>query len=1029
MQVDILGPMRVRVDDRETDLGGPRNRALIARLALDAGRPVSTTLLIEDLWGMNAPADAANALQSIVSRSRRRLPAGSLILSPAGYVLDASVDAAEFERLAAVGRTAEALSLWRGDALVDIDAPFVDAASSRLGEIRLGVLETHLATIVCGGADAAVVAELGELTTAHPYRDTLWLLYLRSLVDTGRPAEALTSYEAMRSMLADDLGVDPSAELQDLHLTILKGATPSRRRAAPRLPVGLTSFVGRDEAIADIGAALTDHRLVTILGPGGAGKTRLSIETARAHAGHFDDVWLVELAPVTGGDDIRTAILAAMGLLEVSVRERATPVANRPDARAKLVEALQDSRGLLILDNCEHLIDDVAAIAEELLANAGQLKVLATSREPLRILGEFGYQLSPLAQPPAGCTPEQALTYSAVELFMQRAGAVDQSFELSVETLPGVLEICARLDGQPLAIELATARLRTLTVAQVADRLSDRFRLLTGGSRTSLPRHRTLRAVVEWSWDLLSEEERMLAERIAVFPGGVTADSARAVVDGDVADLLDSLADKSLLVPVRGSTPRFRMLETLREYGIERLIDQGIVQDVRSAHLDHFLAYAERFDPLLRDHRQLEGFAALDVERGNITAALRFAVDQDDRARAVRLTAALAWYWSTRSQHEEAATWGMAVLKLEGAADPVAEILASALGVTATFLSDESDERDSLVRRILDLYDLVETPNQLVDMVLSAIHMFDMGEGRAAPEPTDIWTRSAICLMQNVALENAGKFDGTIPMLDEAIEGFAKVGDRWGLATTLAQRGSAEAASGDFEEARESWEESVVLLEELGANEDVFLTQSRLMGLQTMQIEDADIGPFREELTAKVEEARRANAFRAEVIALLGLAALERKAGSHRLAMSCLQEVLASVDSIGAFGGGQMQATIHASLTVVEADLGDLGAARKSLQLAASIGAASKDMPVIAQVAVSSAYFAASEGQQELAAQRLGAADRIRGQVDHMNVDAKTLTERLRKGLGVEAFEASFAEGFELDQAEALDLALGQVRA
>lgn len=1024
VQVDILGPIRVRVDDREIDLGGARNRALIARLALDARRPVGRATLIDDLWGLDVPADAANALQSIVSRTRRRLPSETLRLTPAGYVLEARCDAIEFERLAAERHTNAALALWRGTALAGIEAPFVDAAAARLATLRLSVLETHLGAIVHDGADAAIVAELAELTAAHPYRENLWFLYLRALVSIGQPAEALAAYESMRSRLADDLGVDPSAELQELHVTILRGSSAAHHRHCPQLPTGVTSFVGRDEAIADVGAALIDYRLVTILGPGGAGKTRLSIETARAHARQFDDVWLVELAPVTGGGDIGTAILAAMGQLEVSVGERGTVVANRPDTKAKLFEALRESQGLIILDNCEHLIDEVATIAAELLANAGRLKVLATSREPLRILGEFGYQLSPLAQPPADCTPEQALTYSAVELFMQRAGAVDQSFELDPDSLPAVLEICARLDGQPLAIELATARLRTLSVHQVADRLSDRFRLLTGGSRTSLPRHRTLRAVVEWSWDLLSQEERQLAERIAVFPGGVSVESASAVFGADVADVLDSLADKSLLVPVRGSTLRFRMLETLREYGIERLIDQGIVQDVRSAHLDYFLDYVERWEPVLRGHDQLEGFTALDVERGNINAALRFAVDQQDGPRAKRMTGALAWFWSTRGQHIEAAGWGKVVIELPCQADPVADILATALAITVLFAETENEPSrlDELITRILGIVDSQQPDHPLVDLILSAIHMFEKGDGRTPPEPDDVWTVAMINVMQNLVMENAGRFDVAVPVLDDAIKGFTETGDRWGLATAISQRGNLEAARGDFEQARESWSEAIDLLREMGSEDDVFQLNLRQTAIQIAMIEGDDVAVFRDDLTKQLEMSRKNGSSMSEIQAIMGLAGVEHIVGDDRAAVELLQGLLITIGDMTAFGGDHMLSSVFADLAVAQAGLGEMAAAGATIRAAREAGLATKDMPLIANVAVASAYVAASAGEPERAARQLGAADRIRGQVDQMNRDAKTLAEKLRESLSDEIFDARFAEGFDLDQAAAVRL-------
>ncbi len=693
VQVDVLGPLRVRADDQEIDLGGPRNRALVARLALEGGRPVASTTLIDDLWGLDVPADATNALQSIVSRTRRRLPAGALESTPAGYVLQcASVDADEFERLVASGRADEALALWRGEALADVaEFPFAPSAAHRLGEVRLAAVESSLHSRVRSGDDPAVIAELADLTTAHPYRDGFWALYLSALAAHGRANEAITAYDGLRGMLAEELGADPSAELQELHLSILRGER-GPRRTHQALPSALTTFVGREGAIADLQAALVDHRLVTILGPGGAGKTRLAVETARSALDRFEDVWLTELAPVTGSDGILEAILSAMGLLEVSVLDRPSSVP-RPDERTRLIDAVHDVEGLLLLDNCEHLVDAVAEIADDVLAHAAKLRILATSREPLRIIGEFGYQLSPLTMPAADSSIDDAMKHSAIQLFVLRAQAVDQSFALTAETLPAVREICVRLDGQPLAIELAAARLRTLTAAQVAARLSDRFRLLTGGSRTALPRHRTLRAVVEWSWDLLDDAERDLAERLAVFPGGVTAESAAAVsVAGEHTEsLLESLADKSLLVPVRGDTPRFRMLETLREYGVERLIERGEAEAVRDAHLKHFLDVAETQGPQLRGGDQLSAVRNIDLERANIMAALRFAIDRGDRPHAARLVTELAWYWSIRSQHVEACSWADAVLALPGEADPASEICVQAVALTGILVMGNRD--------------------------------------------------------------------------------------------------------------------------------------------------------------------------------------------------------------------------------------------------------------------------------------------------------------------------------------------------
>ncbi len=1031
VQVDVLGPLRVRADDQEIDLGGPRNRALVARLALDAGRPVAATTLIDDLWGLDVPADATNALQSIVSRTRRRLPAGALESTPAGYVLQcASVDAVEFERLVAASRVDEALARWRGDALADVaEFPFAPAAAHRLGELRLAAVESSLRDRVRSGDDLAVVAELADLTTAHPYRDGFWVLYLSALAAHGRANEALTAYERLRKQLADELGADPSPELQDLHLSILRGEH-SVRRSHPALPSALTTFVGREGAIDDLQAALVDHRLVTILGPGGAGKTRLAVETARAALGRFEEVWLTELAPVTGSDGILQAILSAMGLLEVSVLDRPSS-APRPDERTRLIDAVHDVEGLLLLDNCEHLIGAVAEIAEDILAHAPKLRILATSREPLRIIGEFGYQLSPLTMPHAGSTIDEAMEHSAIQLFVLRAQAVDQSFTLTAETLPAVLEICQRLDGQPLAIELAAARLRTLTASQVAARLSDRFRLLTGGSRTALPRHRTLRAVVEWSWDLLDDAERDLAERLAVFPGGVTVESATAVsVAGDrTEELLESLADKSLLVAVRGDTPRFRMLETLREYGVERLVERGTAEAVREAHLHYFLGVAERQGARLRGGDQVAAVKALDLERANIMAALRFAIDREDRPRAAGLVSALAWYWSIRSQHVEACTWADAVLALPGEADPASEICIEALSLTGILVLANQD-RDTTpawhgpVDRILALWDAHRPEHQVVDLVLATMAFFDVIGDRELREVEDRWTRSMIGFMRLVLLDNEGRIGETVHRLEPIVQDFRELGDRWGLAMSLSQLGVVRSLEGRFEEALASWQEAVPLLSELGALEDADITTMQIEGLRVALADDDQLGDLEQDLRAAIADAARDGNRRAELMARMNLAHLEHCMGDDEAAIDDIDYVLRHADTSSSFGSGQMEAALRSSLAVYTASAGDLEAAQAVLAEAATVGVRTRDMPIIAQVATAVAIVTHLDGDDERAAEVLGAAEAIRGMADHMNRDVRLLREGLRASLGDGRYEELHAAGRSLVRDDAIALAL-----
>lgn len=1032
VQVDVLGPLRVRADDQVIDLGGPRNRALVARLALDAGRPVAATTLIDDLWGHDVPADAMNALQSIVSRTRRRLPAGALDSTPAGYVLHCvSVDALDLERLVAAGRVDEALALWRGEPLADVaEFPFAPSAAHRLGELRLGAVESSLRGRVRSGDDLAVVAELADLTTAHPYRDGFWVLYLTALASHGRANEALTAYDRLRGLLAEELGTDPSAELQELHLSILRGEH-SARRSHPALPSALTSFVGREGAIADLQAALVDHRLVTILGPGGAGKTRLAVEAARAALDRFEDVWLTELAPVTGGDGILEAILSAMGLLEVSVLDRPSS-GPRPDERARLIDAVQDVEGLLLIDNCEHLIGAVAEIAEDLLAHAPKLRILATSREPLRIIGEFGYQLSPLTMPEADSSIDEAMTHSAVQLFVLRAQAVDQSFALTDETLPAVREICVRLDGQPLAIELAAARLRTLTAAQVAARLSDRFRLLTGGSRTALPRHRTLRAVVEWSWDLLDDAERDLAEKLAVFPGGVTAESAAAVsLAGDeTEELLESLADKSLLVLVRGDTPRFRMLETLREYGVERLIEHGIAETVREAHLRYFLGVAEAQGSRLRGGDQVAAVRVLDLDRANVMAALRFAIDRGDRASATRMVAALSWYWSVRSQHVEACTWADAVLALPGEGDAASEIGVQALSLTGVLVMGSREERDQPipwqepVERILRLWDTHHPKDQFVDIVLATMAFFDVIGDRELPPPSDRWTESMINLMQLVLLDNEGRVGEIDELLQPTIDGFRELGDRWGLAMALSQQGMVQSLDGHFEAAMASWEEAIPLLKALGATEDAEFSTMQVMGLRVALAGGDGLDELRQELIALLEDAQFDGNRRFELITRMSLGHVEHIAGNDDVAIGYFEGVLRNLDTVASFSGGHMEAAIRAALAVTLGAVGDLGAARAEVVDAARVAVRTRDMPIVSQVATASAILAHLDGDEQRAARVLGAAEAIRGRADRMNPDVLRLMEDLRTSLGTERFEELYAEGRSLVRDDAIALAL-----
>ena len=624
VRVGVLGPLAVTdAAGRPVRVGGQRVRALLAVLALAGGRPVPAYALIERLWPEpdDRPVDAANALQSLVSRLRAALRQAGvaesvLESSPAGYRLAVppeAVDAAVFEAAARAGGRAlaagdaataarllrEALGTWRGPALADVAGEeFAAAPAARLEELRSAAVLDRIEADLALGEAVAVTGELRELTAADPLAERPRALLMRALAAAGRQADALAVYAEGRELLADRLGVDPSPRLEEAHLAVLRQeiplavpagtahSHPERAQPSPgpsaALPGGQrpsaaqrppTSFIGRDDDVSGVLKKLAEERLVTLTGPGGVGKTRLAIEVASRLPG---SAALAGLAPISDPSEVPYAVLDALGLRERVIARHGADQAHA-DPADRLCAALGDREVVLILDNCEHVIEAAASLADRLLTDCPRTRIIATSREPLRIPGETLWVVTPLPVPPvsgmAGAESAPAIpeisTYAAVRLLLDRAAAVQPGFAIDNENAAAVARICQALDGMPLAIELAAPWLRTLPPAQLAERLDDRFALLTGGSRTALPRHQTLRAVIDWSWNLLSEQERVLARRLAVFPGGVTLAAAERVCPGgplargDVLPALSGLVAKSILTVADGAAergPRYRML-------------------------------------------------------------------------------------------------------------------------------------------------------------------------------------------------------------------------------------------------------------------------------------------------------------------------------------------------------------------------------------------------------------------------------------------------------------------------------------
>jgi predicted ATPase len=577
----------------------------------------------------------------------------------------------------------EALALWRGPALADVAAePFAQAEVARLDALRLQALEDRLESDLALGLDGDIIVELEGLVADHPMRERFWGQLMRALYGVGRQGEALSVYQAVRKLLIDHLGIEPGVELQRLYTAVLQQDPALAVRGTPSVPVietppnnlpaALTSFVGRDQEMAEIRALLQARRLVTVTGVGGAGKSRLALEAAAAWlSDHLDETWFVELATLLQPGLVVQVIATALG-----VREHP----DRPLIEL-LAERLRTAQVLLILDNCEHLVDEVASVVQHLLGACPRLRILVTSRERLGITGEALRPVSGLTVPEADASTASTVGRAdAARLLIDRASAVAPGYQLSDGPV-AVAQICQRLDGLPLAIELAAARVNALGVAQIAARLDNRFQLLTSGSRTALPRHQTLRAVVDWSYELLSDAERWLFDRLSVFIGGFTLEGAEAVCgatgpdtlstavgDGAVVDLLGRLVDKSLVATENpgADARRYRVLETLRAYGLERVEQRGEATALRDRHAAYFLAFAEPTGAALRGRKQPAWLARLETEHGNLRAALAWALERGDAATAVRLAGSLYPFWDLRGHYTEGRRWLARVLAAEG---------------------------------------------------------------------------------------------------------------------------------------------------------------------------------------------------------------------------------------------------------------------------------------------------------------------------------------------------------------------------
>lgn len=1017
MQFNILGPLEVRSAAGDTiPVGGPKPRALLVMLSLNAGHVVGVAQLIAGQYGDTPPAGAANAVQAHVSRLRRSLAADVIEFHGSGYRLTVDpedVDVHRFERLARDGRRLlttghhagaakvlrESLALWRGTALADL--PHGHAQAVRLADLRLAATE-DLIEAELALPEGSPVAELRELVSVHPFRERLRGQLMRALDAAGRQAEALAEFEEARRLLADELGADPSPELAAVHLAILRADRPvtPARPARRGLAAQLTTFTGRDAELARL-AELRDARLVTILGPGGIGKTRLAIEAAgRGHR----EACFVDLSPVEVGDQVPYAVLGALGL-----RDPGFPAA-APNPVSRLVATI-DQDLLLVLDNCEHVVAEVARLTRTLLAGCPGLAVLATSREPLGLTGETLMPLAPLGTAPPDVPVADVLAYPAVRLFADRAAAVRPGFTVDPDNVGAVVAICAALDGLPLAIELASARLRQFGVREIATRLAEhgRFRLLSRGDRTAAARHRTLSAVVEWSWELLGPEEQTLARRFAVFTGGAPQAAIEAVCSmPDTDDLLADLVAKSL---VETDGERYRMLDTIRLFCAQRLADAGEQDQLRRAHAHYHLDLARQADPHLRRAEQLDWLATLAAEDANLMAALRWSV-RADRDTAYRLVAALAAYWWLSGRRSQAGE--LAAELLTDVPSHLAEEYVSCVVHAVPRASAEHWSRAAAI---------MGTPGRTLRHPFGAaawgMAVGPVVEDDAAVGPllgTDPWNLAVARLGTGLLRVLGGRTDEGERDLLEVLDVFRELGERWGSGQALDWLAQVAGWRGEWSRAHELWAAALAGFEQLGALEECVDVLCRRAACLVRQGDvDAAVADYRLATRRSTEAGRPGT----PAAVHLGLGELARLAGDTREAANRLGQALESAHG-GDFGTQATRARVLTALARLAATEGRTAEARRGHQEALAAARTSPLTSDLADAAEGQADAALLTGSADRAALLLGAAVALRGTAVTGDRNVARTADSTRSLLGTTGFADAFARGAAMSHAEAL---------
>ncbi|MEU3704476.1 BTAD domain-containing putative transcriptional regulator [Streptomyces anulatus] len=1084
MHFGVLGSLAVWTGDgRPVRIPELKVRALLACLLAHRGRVVSADRLIDDLWTTTPPNNPAGVLQTKVWQLRRALedaePGGrDLVVSHApGYRLRAGADAVDADRFhdlmtraretedfrVRAALLADALALWRGPAFADFaDEEFTRPARDRLEEQRLTALEEQAEARLNLGEHALVADELADVVDLHPLRERLRAAHVRALYRAGRQSAALSSYADLRQHLAETLGLEPGPELAALHRSILTQdaaltTDPEPDTAAAgrptNLPTSLTGLIGRAEALGELRELLGANRLVTLIGPGGVGKTQLALSTAAQAGVEFPGgVRLVEFgaldpSPSSADRGKHAAAQVAVHELLGSVLRVRDDTASGPGAGGaapsmpiRVAQALGERPALLVFDNCEHVVGPVAELTVQLLKAAPALRIMVTSRVPLGITGEHLQEVPPLRGPgpSAELDPESVRRYSAVELFVARATAAAPNFVLAASNVEAVVSICRRLDGIPLALEMAATRVRALGVRELAARLDDRFRLLAVGARSAPARQRTLRAVIDWSWDLLGDQERVVLGRLAVHADGCTLDAAEEICAADdldrteVLDVVARLVDWSLVVMTDGTDgPRYQLLESVTAYCVERLVEKGGFEDLRRRHCAYYTGLAEGAEPHLRGHGQRQWLHRLDAETANLRTAFDYAAQVGDADCALRLANALSWYWYLRGRSNEAERSLTVALSLGGAAPAAAAKAAALLGGFKLVLGGVADPVAEY-RTALRPYEELDDPGgRARAQWFLGSSLYGIGDVGPSEELVhralatfrslgDRWGMAAALGSRTFHAHRRGHLSALRRDGEQSLALFRELGDQWGQLQASVPLGTLAETVGDYQRAGRLYREGLRMAEDLGLWPQASF---QLSGLGRVALLTGDL-PRADALHGRAARlaAGQSDSF-GEQYAEIGLALGARRAGDLDAAERHLTRVLDLHRQMGYEPA--RPSVILAELGFVAEARGDAPAAL-ARQLDAHAAARDTGNPRAVALALEGLAGAQSlAGHSEHAARLLGAATAARQSVQAPlrggeRFDVDRITTRVRDALGEARYQAEIERGSTLAPEEQL---------